>query len=153
MLAGGCAIAAGAVLLLPITATTPYGYLAVANLLLGLGVGLVNPPITTTAISSMPVDQVGAASAVGATARQTGSALGVAVMGAMLPTSAGSPVGLARSVPGPWILAVVLGVAILGAADISNRPGHTEKLDEGQLTAANDADRTSTEGQRQTPSK
>ena len=125
LLVGGCLVAAGSGLLIPVVTTTPYVHLAVAYLLVGLGVGLVNPPITTTAISSMPIDQVGTASAVGATARQTGNALGVAIMGAMLPTGVELPTALGRGVPGPWILAALLGLAIVGAATLSNRSGHT----------------------------
>lgn len=37
----------------------PYWLLSVGYLLVGIGVGLVNPPVTTTAVSALPADQAG----------------------------------------------------------------------------------------------
>ncbi|MGH2895293.1 MAG: MFS transporter, partial [Solirubrobacteraceae bacterium] len=45
--------------------------------------GLINPPITNTAISGMPPSQAGVAGAVASTGRQVGSTLGVAVLGSL----------------------------------------------------------------------
>jgi hypothetical protein len=73
-------------MLVAITATISYLWLAAAYLLVGLGSGLVNPPITDTAVSGMPPDQAGVASAVTSASRQLGNVIGVAVMGAMLTT-------------------------------------------------------------------
>ncbi len=58
--------------------------MAAAYLLIGLGFGAVNPPITNTAVSGMPLSQAGVASAVAGTARQLGSVLGVAVLGSVV---------------------------------------------------------------------
>ncbi len=49
----------------------------------GIGFGLVNPPITNTAISGMPPSQAGVAAAIASTSRQVGATLGVAVIGAV----------------------------------------------------------------------
>ena len=51
--------------------------------LFGIGIGLINPPITNTAVSGMPAAQAGVASAVASTSRQVGMTLGVAVIGAI----------------------------------------------------------------------
>ena len=66
-----------------------------AYALFGLGFGLVNPPITNTAVSGMPDSQAGVAAAVASTSRQVGQSLGVAVIGSILGTAAGSAAGRA----------------------------------------------------------
>ena len=48
------------------------------------GFGLVNAPITNTAVSGMPREQAGVAAAVASTSRQVGATLGVAVIGSVL---------------------------------------------------------------------
>ncbi|ARZ70245.1 MFS transporter [Streptomyces albireticuli] len=53
-----------------------------AYVLFGIGFGLVNAPITNTAVSGMPRSRAGVAAAVASTSRQVGSSLGVAVIGA-----------------------------------------------------------------------
>ncbi|MFB7493194.1 MFS transporter [Streptomyces sp. NPDC056161] len=52
--------------------------------LFGLGFGFVNAPTTNTAVAGLPVSQAGVASSLASTFRQTGTALGVAVIGAVL---------------------------------------------------------------------
>ena len=42
-----------------------------------VGFGMMNAPITNTAVSGMPTSQAGVAAAVASTSRQVGSALGV----------------------------------------------------------------------------
>jgi hypothetical protein len=49
--------------------------------LFGVGQGLVNTPITNAAVSGMPKEQAGVASALASTSRQVGASLGVAVAG------------------------------------------------------------------------
>ena len=61
--------------------------------LFGIGFGLVNAPITNTAVSGMPRAQAGVAAAVASTSRQVGQSLGVAVMGAALPPGCTTPPG------------------------------------------------------------
>jgi MFS family permease len=82
--AAGLLLAAGTALLIFVEPDTPYLFLASAYLLIGLGFGAVNPPITNTAVAGMPLSQAGVASAVAGTARQLGSVLGVAVLGSVL---------------------------------------------------------------------
>ncbi|MEU8545611.1 MFS transporter [Streptomyces roseoverticillatus] len=53
-----------------------------AYVLFGIGFGLVNAPITNTAVSGLPRSRAGVAAAVASTSRQVGSSLGVAVIGA-----------------------------------------------------------------------
>jgi hypothetical protein len=65
-------------------------YLIVAYLIFGVGCGLVNAPISTTAMSGMPLDQAGVAGAVASTGRQVGSSLGVAVTGSIVALGTGA---------------------------------------------------------------
>ena len=66
------------------TPTTSLLVVAGAYVLMGLGFGFVNAPITNTAVSGMPRSQAGVAAAVASTSRQAGSSLGVAVFGSIL---------------------------------------------------------------------
>jgi len=65
-------------------ATTPIYLLLIAYLLIGFGQGLINPPLTNAAVSGLPRDQAGVAGAIMTTARQIGSNLGIALVGAVI---------------------------------------------------------------------
>ncbi|MGW5445071.1 MFS transporter [Streptomyces asiaticus] len=85
LLLAGAALCASAVLqALTYSEHLPVALLVVAYLLFGTGFGLVNAPITNTAVSGMPRAQAGVAAAVASTSRQTGQSLGVAVIGALM---------------------------------------------------------------------
>ena len=74
----------------PATSTT---VLFAAYVIFGAGSGLVNPPITNTAVSGMPAAQAGVAAAVASTSRQVGVTLGVAVVGAVAGGTAAGALG------------------------------------------------------------
>ena len=57
---------------------------AVAFIVFGIGGGVVNAPITYTAVSGMPVSQADVASGIASTSRQIGRSLGVAITGSIL---------------------------------------------------------------------
>jgi EmrB/QacA subfamily drug resistance transporter len=80
LIAGG-AMVASALLLSGLANDTPFAVLIPAYLLFGFGFGMVNAPITSTAVSGMPRDQAGVAAGVASTSRQIGQTLGVAVVG------------------------------------------------------------------------
>lgn len=73
-------------------AETHLGLLIVGYMLFGVGFGMVNAPITNTAVSGMPLSQSGVAAAVASTSRQIGTTLGVAVIGAVLAAGAAGAV-------------------------------------------------------------
>jgi EmrB/QacA subfamily drug resistance transporter len=79
----GVMMLAGGLVLATATRTTGYDVLALGYVLLGLGFGLVNPPITNTAISGMPASRSGTAAAIASTSRQVGAVLGVAITGSL----------------------------------------------------------------------
>jgi EmrB/QacA subfamily drug resistance transporter len=123
LVVGGVAVTASAVMLTQLAPHTSFDYLVAAYILFGVGMGLINPPITNTAISGMPPSQAGVAAAVASTGRQVGVTLGVAVMGSL---AAGGVVAIgpgftAATHPGWWIMAglgvltVVLGFVATSA--------------------------------------
>jgi EmrB/QacA subfamily drug resistance transporter len=93
LVASGLCIAGGAAMLLLLDPGTSYLYLAAALAVVGAGLGLVNPPITNTAVSGMPPAQAGVASAVISVTRQVGSLFGVAVLGDLVATGVSAGLG------------------------------------------------------------
>jgi DHA2 family methylenomycin A resistance protein-like MFS transporter len=87
MLTGAAIAAAGQLCLLLVTTGASYPRLVPALLGVGLGVGLFTAPVVAAAMRAVPADRSGLASGINNTARQAGTALGVAVFGAV----AGSP--------------------------------------------------------------
>ncbi len=130
----GILTAAGCLLLLGVSPSTSYLWLAAAFAVLGAGLGLVNPPITNTGVTGMPPEQAGVASAVISAARQIGNVLGVAVLGAMLTSgyharlALGMPpaAALSASTHAPWLLAASCGalVAVVGWVTTFSRKAH-----------------------------
>jgi EmrB/QacA subfamily drug resistance transporter len=90
LLAGGVGIGLGGALLTGLTTHTPLVSLLPAYFVFGIGFGMVNPPITTTAVLGMPPAQAGVAAAVASTSRQVGQTLGVAVVGAIAAAGLGA---------------------------------------------------------------
>jgi MFS family permease len=83
LMAGSLVVGVSGLILTQVTAHTSLAVLFTAYALFGAGNGLINPPITNTAISGMPPSQAGVAAAVASTGRQVGSTLGVAVLGSL----------------------------------------------------------------------
>ncbi|MEV6973059.1 MFS transporter [Kitasatospora sp. NPDC093806] len=114
LLAGGFT-AAGGVLCLVGRAELPVVLLA--YLLLGVGFGFANAPITNTAVSGLPADRAGVAGAITSTARQVGSAVGVAVAGGLVAGVA--PDGLAVAARPGWLVVTACGLFLLLVARAS----------------------------------
>jgi EmrB/QacA subfamily drug resistance transporter len=118
LLAAGFALILSPLLLTGLDPTTPPALLIASYLLFGIGSGLVNPPITNTAVSGMPPAQAGVAAAVASTSRQVGQTLGIAVIGAVAGAGASSTFGpqfAAATHPSWWIVAAMaVLVLILG---------------------------------------
>ena len=84
LLASGTATVVSALMMTQLTATTPLPFLLLTYAIFGIGFGMVNAPITHTAVSGMPKAQAGLAAAVASTSRQIGASLGVALAGTIL---------------------------------------------------------------------
>jgi DHA2 family methylenomycin A resistance protein-like MFS transporter len=83
MIAGAALACAGMLWLLDITPTAAYARLLPALAGIGLGIGTFTAPVVASAIRALPADRSGLASGINNTARQAGTALGVAVFGAI----------------------------------------------------------------------
>ncbi|MDQ1576469.1 MAG: hypothetical protein QOH55_1619 [Microbacteriaceae bacterium] len=122
LLLSGLALAAGASMLTTVNATTPTVFLLCAFGMIGIGFGLVNAPITTTAVSGMPSAQTGSAAATASTSRQVGTALGVAMAGALVGVRGIAHVGsgFATATHPVWWTIVGLASGILALALVAN---------------------------------
>jgi EmrB/QacA subfamily drug resistance transporter len=113
---GGAGILLSSVLLLLVLrADTPIGALALAYVLFGVGFGMLNAPITNSAVAGMPRSQAGVAAAVASTSRQTGAALGVAVLGSLVTSGIVGTfaAGFAAAARPAWIIMIGCGAAII----------------------------------------
>jgi EmrB/QacA subfamily drug resistance transporter len=81
LIAAGITMTISSVMLTNLSATTSIAWLFAAYAIFGFGFGVVNAPITNTAVSGLPRSQAGVASAFASTSRQIGQSLGVAVVG------------------------------------------------------------------------
>jgi EmrB/QacA subfamily drug resistance transporter len=122
LLLAGAATMMSALLLTRLDDTTPLGGLVLAYTIFGIGFGLVNAPITNTAVSGMPRTQAGVAAAIASTSRQVGASLGVAISGTI------ASVGVTRYRGGHdfpaathafWWLVVGFGIAVVALGLLS----------------------------------
>ena len=131
LVAGGLGLAGGSLILTQLTPTTATADLLLAYSVFGLGFGMVNPPITNTAVSGMPADQAGVAAAVASTSRLVGISLGVAIIGSIVVASQDSAGGsiAAASHPGWWIcVACGLAVVVIALISTTERALNTARL-------------------------
>ncbi len=131
LLIAGAALTASCLMLVGLSAATPFTWLFTAYVIFGIGFGFVNAPITTAAVSGMPRAQAGVAAAIASTSRQIGQTLGVAVVGSLVSTSLqkGERLDFAlASRTGWWVLAVCgAGVLALGLVATSAWAGSTAR--------------------------
>ncbi|MGO1227522.1 MAG: MFS transporter [Brachybacterium sp.] len=123
LLLAGTLILAGGLCLLILTGGMNLPVLLVAYLLIGTGVGFANAPITNTAVSGLPPERAGVAGGTASTARQLGTAIGIALAG---PLVAGvSPDRFAAaSLPG-WIVIAACGGLILAVGTLARNRAAT----------------------------
>jgi EmrB/QacA subfamily drug resistance transporter len=137
LVVGGLGLAGGSLILTQLTATTPTAELLLAYLVFGLGFGMVNPPITNTAVSGMPPDQAGVAAAIASTSRLVGISLGVAIIGSIVVAAEHtSATGVASASHPGWWISVGCGLAVvaLGLASTTERAVSTARLLEEPAT-------------------
>jgi hypothetical protein len=82
-------------------ATSSWTHLIPGMIVGGIGIGMVNPPLASTAVGVVPPQQAGMASGINSTFRQVGIATGIALLGTLFSNKVKTDV-LARvaSVPG-----------------------------------------------------
>jgi EmrB/QacA subfamily drug resistance transporter len=115
LMIAGIALLSACCMLVDVGPSTPFAWLIAAYVVFGIGFGFVNAPITNAAVSGMPREQAGVAAAIATTSRQFGQAIGVAIVGAIVVSSAGGSNAAAlssASQPAWWTL-TALGAAVL----------------------------------------
>lgn len=88
MCCGYLLLVAGGLGVLTFDARTPYWLLAIVFTVTGLGVGVSITPTNAAGLSAVPRERSGTASGIISTTRQCGSALGIAVLGAIINSAA-----------------------------------------------------------------
>ena len=120
LLVGGLGIMVGGGLLTDLGPHTAIPSLLPAYFIFGIGFGMVNPPITNTAVLGMPAAQAGVAAAVASTSRQVGQTLGVAVVGAVAAAGVGKVgPGFVQASHVAWWIVTLAGAAVLVLGAIS----------------------------------
>ncbi len=88
LVASGLAVIAGGLWLMTgLSATSSWAHLLPGLVIAGLGAGIVNPPLASTAVGVVGPDRAGMASGVSSTFREVGFAIGVAALGSVLAIS------------------------------------------------------------------
>ncbi|MFF4657370.1 MFS transporter [Streptomyces sp. NPDC001381] len=116
ILAGGFT-AAGGLCLVDLGPDTGVPLILLAHLLIGVGFGFANAPLTNTAVSGLPPSRAGVAGAVTSTARQVGAAVGIATAGGLV--AGAGPAGIAVASRPGWLLVTACGLLLLVAARAS----------------------------------
>jgi EmrB/QacA subfamily drug resistance transporter len=120
LLIAGTLITAATLMLTRLTATTAVWQLLVIFAVFGIGFSMVNAPITNAAVSGMPTDRAGAASAVASTSRQIGVSVGVALCGSVTGSAlAAAGADFAIAARPLWLICAGLGLVILALAVFS----------------------------------
>ncbi|MEE3850323.1 MFS transporter [Gordonia sp. LSe1-13] len=121
MVGAGVMVLLSGLMLTQVGHATSMWYLGVAYLFLGIGMGLVNAPITNAAVSGMPRSQAGVASAIASTSRQVGISLGVALFGAIAFAGIGGSVAadLPDASHPAWLLMAACGVGLVVVGIVS----------------------------------
>lgn len=120
LLVAGITLALGGFASTWLTPSTPLPAALAIFLLFGIALGLVNPPITNSAVSGMPMSMAGLAAALASTGRHTGTTLGVAIAGTVVGSRSGT--AFTQAEQGVWWLVLSLGVGIVILALLST--GH-----------------------------
>jgi EmrB/QacA subfamily drug resistance transporter len=119
----GVGLTAAGAMLLQLDARTSIWWVIASYAVFAVGFGLVNAPITNSAVSGMPTAQAGTAAAVASTSRQVGATLGVAIIGSVLNTGlGGADIGagfIAAARPAWWIV-IGCGLLVLILGQVSS---------------------------------
>ncbi|OBG19132.1 MFS transporter [Mycolicibacterium celeriflavum] len=114
LLIAGTLITAATLVLAELSATTPVWELLVVFAVFGIGFSMVNAPVTNAAVSGMPTDRAGAASAIASTSRQVGVSIGVALCGSVAGGAlAATSTDFAVTARPLWLICAALGVLII----------------------------------------
>lgn len=117
LLVAGSMITIAAIMLTFLTPTTPVWAMLSIFATYGIGFAMINAPVTNAAVSGMPRDRAGAASAVTSTSRQVGVSIGVALCGSVAGSAlAVNHVGFTDAARPLWFINICLGLVITALA-------------------------------------
>jgi EmrB/QacA subfamily drug resistance transporter len=122
VLIAGIGFLLSTLILTHLTPATPMLPLMLAYALFGLGLGMINPAISNSAIAGMPLSQTGVAAAIASTSRQVGAALGVAIAGTVVSISRSSGLDFSHATHPIWWAMSAAGAIILVTGWISTTP-------------------------------
>jgi EmrB/QacA subfamily drug resistance transporter len=126
--AGLALVGTGLLLMRGVTASSDWTALLPGFIVAGIGIGLVNPALASTAIGVVPPQRSGMASGINSTFRQVGLATGIAALGAIFESQLRGELGprLASTPAGGHAGAVAHAVAAGGAQAVVHGvpPGH-----------------------------
>lgn len=122
LLVSGVMIATASTVLALLPESAPVWALMTVFAVFGIGFSMVNAPITNAAVSGMPLDRAGAASAVTSTSRQIGVSIGVALCGSVAGAALAGTGNFAVSARPLWLVCVALGVVIVVLGFVSTSP-------------------------------
>jgi MFS family permease len=89
LLLAGAGIGGAGLMLVHLSPQTPILYVLASYVVFAIGFGMVNAPISNSAVSAMPASRTSLAAAVASTSRQVGAAVGVAVVGSVISSRLG----------------------------------------------------------------
>ncbi|GAA1522299.1 MFS transporter [Streptomyces albidochromogenes] len=121
LILAGAFTAVGGMCLTNLGQETSVPLILVAYLLIGVGFGFANAPLTNTAVGGLPSSRAGVAGAITSTARQVGAAVGIAVAGGLV--AGADPAGLAVASRPGWLLVAACGLFLLVVARASRSGG------------------------------
>lgn len=123
LLIAGTLMTAAPLMLTGLSADTEVWQLLSVFAVFGVGFSMVNAPITNAAVSGMPTDRAGAASAIASASRQVGVSVGVALCGSVAGAALADPsVDFAQSARPLWLLFAGMGVLIFALGLYSTSP-------------------------------
>jgi len=120
LLLSGGGFVASTLMLTGLDRQTSAGWLLVAYALFGVGLGMVNPAISNSAVAGMPLSQAGVASAIASTSRQVGATIGVAMSGTIVAVSRARDADFATATHVIWWVMTACGAAVLVIGCASN---------------------------------
>ena len=119
----GIALLISSSMMLFIDDAAPVPLLAFMFFIFGLGFGMINAPITNSAVAGMPRHRAGAASAVASTSRQIGVSLGVALAGSVTGLAAAhTAIDFSSAMTAMWWIVIAFSAAILVLGIVSTTP-------------------------------
>lgn len=115
-------VAIGLLVMAALTPSSSYGWVALALVIMGIGMACTTAPATSAIVTSVPLSKSGVGSAVNDTTREVGGALGIAVLGSLV--SSGYRATMANNVAGlPGASAAIARDSIGGAFNVAKVAG------------------------------